>query len=261
LFLILGEDQMRGEWHVNNDGEYKKCTATIQCEFEGNGGHAKTKKEAIELAEKFNRQKYAQNNEEWVKFNKKADEALSVISQLDGGPRYIDEYDDDEQIGYTTLDANGKPITSLYDAEGFSKVSQAEASQWATDNDYAFEAVSAKNFSTCGWEKKLSSPKTALYMDMRGIKAEDREVLRKALYSETLPDGTPIPSDTAFFCNDPKFTIEMQEHFMNNPSETANQIDIVSTTEFSDATFDENALDVLKKLGELGVFEFPIDEQ
>jgi len=45
---------MRGEWHVNNDGEVKKCSADEACPFEVNGGHSKTKREALKIAEEFN---------------------------------------------------------------------------------------------------------------------------------------------------------------------------------------------------------------
>jgi len=49
---------MRGQWHVNNDGEVGKCDAATKCPFDANGGHTKTKKEALKNAEIFN-QKHA----------------------------------------------------------------------------------------------------------------------------------------------------------------------------------------------------------
>jgi len=45
---------MRGQWHVNNDGEVGKCQADDKCPFESNGGHTNTKKEALIKAEMFN---------------------------------------------------------------------------------------------------------------------------------------------------------------------------------------------------------------
>jgi len=52
---------MRGEWHVNNDGEVKRCYADVKCKFDGNAQHAKTKAEALINAEKFN-QEHAKNH-------------------------------------------------------------------------------------------------------------------------------------------------------------------------------------------------------
>jgi len=53
---------MKGQWHLNNDGEVKKCGATMQCPFENNGGHSNTKDAAIKVAEKFNeKQPYISN--------------------------------------------------------------------------------------------------------------------------------------------------------------------------------------------------------
>jgi len=43
---------MKGEWHINDQGEVKKCKAEIKCEFGDTfGGHAKTKEEAKKLLE------------------------------------------------------------------------------------------------------------------------------------------------------------------------------------------------------------------
>jgi len=45
---------MKGQWHINDKGEVKKCGATVQCPFENNSGHFDDKKSAIKSAEKFN---------------------------------------------------------------------------------------------------------------------------------------------------------------------------------------------------------------
>jgi len=44
---------MRGQWHVNNEGEVGKCSADSQCPFEANGEHTDDKAEALKVAEKF----------------------------------------------------------------------------------------------------------------------------------------------------------------------------------------------------------------
>jgi len=49
---------MRGQWHVNNEGEVKKCDATTKCPFEANGEHTRTKKEAMKVAEIFNEKQH-----------------------------------------------------------------------------------------------------------------------------------------------------------------------------------------------------------
>jgi len=46
---------MKGEWHINDEGEVKRCNATIQCEFDKNGKHSKNKTEVLAYAEEFNR--------------------------------------------------------------------------------------------------------------------------------------------------------------------------------------------------------------
>jgi len=82
---------MRGQYHVNDDGEFGPCGADKKCPFELNAGHFDKIEDARIAAENFNKR----NNNQWPEISKIEDALISSSSNYSNSDSTVENYWDE----------------------------------------------------------------------------------------------------------------------------------------------------------------------